>query len=63
VSIPAGCNAKVHIPCDDPKSIRIDGKKVATTASNGSAVVTLGSGEYAITSHWNAPTTTITVLA
>jgi hypothetical protein len=53
----------VHIPCDDPKSIRIDGKKVTATPANGNAVVTLGSGEYAITSHWNAPTTTITVLA
>jgi len=63
VSIPAGCSAEVQIPCDDPKSIRIDGKKVTATASNGNAVVTLGSGEYAITSHWNAPATTINALA
>jgi alpha-L-rhamnosidase len=63
VTIPAGCSAEVHIPCDDSKSIRIDGKKVTATPANGVAIVTLGSGEYAITSHWTAPTTAITVLA
>ncbi len=63
VTIPAGCSAEVHIPCDDPKSIRIDGKKVTATPANGVAIVTLGSGEYAITSHWTAPTTAISVLA
>jgi hypothetical protein len=62
VTIPAGCSAEVHIPCDDPKSIRIDGKKVTTNPANGAAVVTLGSGEYAITSHWSVPATTINIL-
>jgi len=54
VSIPAGCLADVHIPCDDLKSVRIDGKKPADAhLLNGACVVTLGSGTYEITSTWH----------
>ncbi len=54
VSIPAGCHADVHIPCDDLKSVRIDGKKPTNAQlHNGTCVVTLGSGDYEITSTWH----------
>lgn len=54
ISIPAGCQAEVHIPCTDAKSVRIDGKKPHDARMIGNAcVVTLGSGDYEVTSTWH----------
>ncbi len=53
VSIPAGCQAEVHIPCDTIKSLRIDGRTLKNASiTDGVVVVTLGSGDYEITSNW-----------
>lgn len=54
VTIPAGCQAEVHIPCSDSKSVRIDGHKVSDARHLADAcVVILGSGEYEISSTWH----------